>query len=148
MLSGGSLGHERSTYWPFTTLVWPSPLGGLPVAETIWKQVLNPCMSLGRAGEGHLDRMAMPQVVRWLRHPRSLIGGGVHSPSLWASSYLDTCLADVTEVRVDKLCHFRADNGRVRNPSEVNNALGLLKLRAKMHPVHTGRVVSENKIGF
>lgn len=77
--------------------------GGLPVAETIWKPVLNPCMSLGRAGEGHLDRMAMWQVVRWLRHPRSLIGGGVHSPSLWASSYLDTCLADVTEIRVDKI---------------------------------------------
>lgn len=123
MLSGGSLGHERSTYWPFTTVLWPSPLGDLSVAETSWKQVLNPCMSL----EGHLDGMSMWQVVRWLRHPRSLIGGGVHSPSLWASSSLDTCLADVTEVRVDKLCHFGADIGRVRNPSELNNALGLLK---------------------
>lgn len=121
------MGHERSTYWPFTTLVWPSPMGGLPVTETSWKQVLSPCMFLGRAGEGHLDGMSMWQVVRWLRHPRSLLGGGVHSPSLWASSVLDTCLADVTEVRIDKLCHLGADNGRVRNPSEVNNALGLLK---------------------
>lgn len=36
-------------------LIW----GGLLVAETSWKQVLNPCMSLGGAGEGHLDGMAM-----------------------------------------------------------------------------------------